>query len=349
MTRPPRIGITMGDPAGIGPEVVVKALTHAGFIGVAACCRPVLIGDGRVMEEAGRRFAPSLRLRRVTAADDACGPGEIALLDLQNVVSGSWQPGVSSPAVAPAVVAAIRTTVELTVSGVLDGVVTAPIQKGLLGAAGAPHQSYPGHTEFLADLAGVKEVGMMLVADPLKALVVTTHVAIRELPTLITTEAVGRAIRLADAAMREAFGIERPRVGVTGLNPHAGEDGQFGREETTAIRPAVFQAQRQGIEASGPYPADTLFRRAAGGAFDVVVAMYHDQALIPVKLLAFGRAVNLTVGLPFVRTSPDHGTAYDIAGQGVADPGSLIAALMLAAQIVGRRPARGSPHPPLPP
>jgi 4-hydroxythreonine-4-phosphate dehydrogenase len=200
---------------------------------------------------------------------------------------------------------------------------------------------YPGHTELLAELTGVVstggESGMMLIGGPFRIMFVTTHTALRNLPSLIQVPTVMKAIRLADVAAREFFGISRPRIGVAGLNPHAGEEGLFGMEEIQVITPAVKQSNTAGIDCSGPFPADTLFQRASKGEFDVLVAMYHDQGLIPLKLLSFGQAVNITVGLPILRTSVDHGTAYDIAGKGIADPGSLIQAIHTASQILERR------------
>jgi 4-hydroxythreonine-4-phosphate dehydrogenase len=220
-------------------------------------------------------------------------------------------------------------------------IVTAPISKEALHAAGYP---YPGHTELLAELTGAKEVGMLMVSPPrskkdsgLRILLATTHLALRDLPDRLTRKRVRTAIRLAHEAARKYFGFRRPRLAVTGLNPHAGEGGLFGREEEEIIRPAVEQARREGIPVSGPFPADSLIRQAFEGKYDLVVAMYHDQALIPIKLLGFGRAVNVTVGLPFIRTSPDHGTAYDIAGKGIADPSSLVEAIRLAVDFSAKK------------
>jgi 4-hydroxythreonine-4-phosphate dehydrogenase len=216
-------------------------------------------------------------------------------------------------------------------------IVTAPISKEALHAAGYP---YPGHTELLAELGGVKEVGMLMVSPSrskknpgLRILLVTTHLAMRDVPQRLTRERVQTAIRLAHDAAVRLFKIRRPRLAVTGLNPHAGEGGLFGHEEDEIIRPAVEAARHDGIPVVGPKPADSLIRQAFEGKYDLVIAMYHDQALIPIKLLGFGRAVNVTVGLPFVRTSPDHGTAYDIAGKGIADPGSLIEAIRMAVSL----------------
>jgi 4-hydroxythreonine-4-phosphate dehydrogenase len=227
-------------------------------------------------------------------------------------------------------VAYITAAVRLAQAGCTAGVVTAPINKEAINLAG---HEYPGHTELLADLTHSKEVGMMILGGPLKIMFATTHVALRDLSEILTADRIGRAIRLAHKALREYFGVRRPKIGVAALNPHAGEAGLFGDEERTTIRPAAQQARRRGIRATDPLPADTLFGKAARGEYDGVVAMYHDQGLIPLKLLAFGRCVNLTVGLPIIRTSVDHGTAYDIAGKGIAETGSLIEAVKLAASL----------------
>jgi 4-hydroxythreonine-4-phosphate dehydrogenase len=218
--------------------------------------------------------------------------------------------------------------------------VTAPINKEAMNMAGF---HYPGHTELLADLTNSAEVGMMIVGGPLKIMFTTTHVAIRDLSSTLTSERIAKAIRLAHRGLREYFGISTPRIGVAAFNPHAGEHGLFGDEEGSKIFPAVREARAAGIDASDPLPADTLFGKAARGAYDGVVAMYHDQGLIALKLMAFGTCVNVTVGLPIIRTSVDHGTAYDIAGKGVAEPGSLLEAVKLAARLARTRMTQAYP------
>ena len=228
----------------------------------------------------------------------------------------------------------IRKAVELAELSCIDGIVTAPINKEAINMAGC---HFPGHTELLADLTGAQESGMMIIGGPLRIMFVTTHVAIKDLPALLTQAKIEKAIRLAHLALKDLLGIKKPRVGVAALNPHAGEHGLFGDEETRVILPAARAAQAQGIRASDPLPADTLFGKAARGEYDGVVALYHDQGLIPLKLVAFGTCVNLTVGLPIIRTSVDHGTAFDIVGKGIADPGSLIEAITLAATLAKRR------------
>jgi len=224
--------------------------------------------------------------------------------------------------------------VRLASAGHVAGMVTAPINKEALHLAGHP---YPGHTELLAHLTKAKQVGMMLLGGPLKILLVTTHQALRLVPETLTTPRVFRAIQLAHRAMQSYFQITRPRIGVAALNPHAGEHGLFGNDERAVIAPAVRRATRAGIRATDPLPADTLFGAAVRGEYDVVVAMYHDQGLIPLKTVAFGRCVNLTVGLPIIRTSVDHGTAYDIVGKGRADHHSLLEAITLAARLASTK------------
>ncbi|MBI3610299.1 MAG: 4-hydroxythreonine-4-phosphate dehydrogenase PdxA [Nitrospirae bacterium] len=342
----PIIAITMGDPAGIGPEIIVKALSKLLGSQVRQLCRPVVVGNRAVMEKAAKRLKSSIEIRSMTDPETAVSSkAGMDLIDLENTDLSRLVIGRPDAAGGRAAVEAIRAAVRLAMDRRVAAIVTAPISKEALHAAGYP---YPGHTELLAELSGAKEVGMLMVAPlpkairtrltphasrltpQLRILLATTHLAMRDVPLRLTRERVQSAIRLAHEAAIRQFKIRRPRLAVTGLNPHAGEGGLFGREEDEIIRPAVESERRNGIPVIGPKPADSLIRRAFEGRYDIVVAMYHDQALIPIKLLAFGRAVNVTVGLPFIRTSVDHGTAYDIAGKGIADPGSLIEAIRLA-------------------
>jgi 4-hydroxythreonine-4-phosphate dehydrogenase len=262
--------------------------------------------------------------------------GTVAVLDPLETPLRKFKPGVAAVETGAAAIAFIKKAVELAQIGCIEGMVTAPINKEAINMAGC---QYPGHTELLADLTQTNESGMMIVGGPLRIMFVTTHVPIRDLSTLLTQAKIEKAIRLAQLALTTLFGIKRPRIGVAALNPHAGEHGLFGDEEARVIIPAARAAQQEGILASDPLPADTLFGKAAKGSFDAVVALYHDQGLIPLKLVAFGTCVNLTVGLPIIRTSVDHGTAFDIVGKGVADPGSLIEAIKLAARIAQNRTA----------
>ena len=324
----PLIGITMGDPSGIGPEVIAKGLAGPH---IRRLCRPLVIGSVGVMAQTVRSLKMPLRIREVEGHEHTVWrAGEIAVLDPLVRPLGKFRLGVASAASGDASVAFITKAVRLAELGCIEAMVTAPINKEAINLAG---HIYPGHTELLADLTNSREVGMMILGGPLKIMFVTTHVALRKLPDALTRHRIVQAIRLADRAMREFFGVLRPVIGVAALNPHAGEGGLFGNEERRTILPAAKQARAAGIRASDPLPADTLFGKAARGQYDAVVAMYHDQGLIPLKLVAFGKCVNLTVGIPIIRTSVDHGTAFDIAGKGVADPGSLIEAVKLAARL----------------
>lgn len=335
--RLPWLGITMGDPAGIGPEVIAKALT--GTI-LRRICSPIVIGAHDVMQRTVKQLRLKLTVRAIEG-HEAHVPraGEIAVLDPLARPLGHFQLGVAAPETGAASVAFIKKAVHLAQTGCIDGMVTGPINKEAINMAGC---HYPGHTELLADLTQAKESGMMIIGGPLKIMFVTTHVAIKDLPSLLTQAKIEKGIRLAHMAMTTLFGIKRPRIGVAALNPHAGEQGLFGDEEGRVILPAARAAQANGILASDPMPADTLFGKAARGDYDAIVALYHDQGLIPLKMVAFGSCVNLTVGLPIIRTSVDHGTAFDIVGKGVADPGSLIEAVKLAARLAQKAPAHAS-------
>jgi 4-hydroxythreonine-4-phosphate dehydrogenase len=327
----------MGDPAGIGPEVIAKALASRM---VGRLCRPIVIGSRVIMEETIRSLRLPLRVVPVeghTPADlqrRAERLDNVAVLDPLKKPLGRVRLGRAARETGAASVEFIEAGVRLAQAGCIEAIVTAPINKEAMNLAG---YAYPGHTELLAHLTGSKEVGMMILGGPLKIMFVTTHVALRELSAALTVERVNRAIRLASRALREYFEQPRPRIGIAALNPHAGEAGLFGNEERDVILPAAQQARAAGIDATDPLPADTLFGKAARGEYDGVVAMYHDQGLIPLKLLAFGQCVNLTVGLPIIRTSVDHGTAYDIAGKGVAEIGSLLEAIKLAARLASQR------------
>ncbi len=325
----------MGDPAGIGPEVIAKALSHPRL---QTLCRSIVIGSLPVME----RTVKALRLKlRVCRIEDHAAllprRGTVAVLDPLDPPLRTFRLGRASAETGAASVTFIKKAVELAQLGCIDGMVTAPINKEAIHMAGC---DYPGHTELLADLTQTPESGMMIVGGPLRIMFVTTHVAIRDLSSLLTQANIEKAIRLAHLALTTLFGIKRPKIGVAALNPHAGEHGLFGDEEARVILPAARSAQQQGILASDPLPADTLFGKAAKGHYDGLVALYHDQGLIPLKLVSFGTCVNLTVGLPILRTSVDHGTAFDIVGRGIADPGSLVEAMKLAATITQTRTRR---------
>ncbi len=335
----PVVGISMGDPAGVGPEIIAKALAEPS---VAKRCRPLVIGDGSVMAEALALLRLPLRLDRIEAVADASWqPGHVECLDLGNVDVKKLQRGQVSSEAGRAAYEYIETGVRLAQRGEIAALVTAPVNKEALAAAGLPHS---GHTEILASLTGTKDFAMLLLGKELKVIHVTTHVALRRVPELVTRDRVLRTIRLGHQAA-VGLGEASPRIAVAGLNPHAGEEGLFGDEEKTAIAPAIETARAEGIDVVGPLPADTLFSRARGGEFSVVVAMYHDQGHIPVKTLGFNyddrskrwtglSGVNVTVGLPFLRVSPDHGTAFDRAWKGIANAESMVEAIDVAIRMV---------------
>jgi 4-hydroxythreonine-4-phosphate dehydrogenase len=331
MERKPLIVITMGDPAGIGPEIIAKVLDGGEILPL---CRPVVIGDAGVMRKLIEEMRLPVTVNCIASLSQAApAKDRIDVLDLKNVdlTAHEWgKPGASS---GTSVVEYIKKAVELTMDRAADAIVTAPISKEMMNAAG---HHYAGHTELLADLTGTKEYGMLFVGGGLHVILVTIHVALKDVPRLITQASVLKTLRLAHKAM-QSFGIDKPRIGVAALNPHAGEGKLFGTEEWEVILPAVIKARGEGIHASDPIPADTLFYKARNNYFDIVVAMYHDQGLAPLKMVAFGKAVNVTVGLPIIRTSVDHGTAYDIAGKGCADPTSLLGAVKLAVSMSAHR------------
>lgn len=319
------IAITLGDPSGIGPEITARVAADR-----TLPVRPIVIGDATLM----RQTVEALGLQTtVTAIDEP----EAALLS-DNTIE-VLQVGEPLETVATGKICArsgqaafdyIRTAIELAKQGRVAAIVTAPIHKQALAAAGI---GYPGHTEMLADFGGASDVAMMLANQSLRVVLVTVHCALSVAIKQITQKNVLKTIRLAHEGARQ-FGIARPRIAVAGLNPHAGEGGLLGHEEIAIIAPAIAEAREAGMEASGPWPGDTVFMQARQGRFDVVVAQYHDQGLIPVKYLGLDEGVNITLGLPFIRTSPDHGTAFDIAGLGIANPASLRAALLRAQLLV---------------
>ena len=331
----PLLGITMGDPAGIGPEVIAKALAGTTLRRV---CQPLVIGSYEVMQQTVKRLRLKFAVRKVEG-HEPMPRGDLAVLDPLERPLGAYRTGVAAPETGAASVTFIKTAVHLAQTGCIDGMVTGPINKEAINMAGC---HYPGHTELLADLTKAQESGMMIIGGPLKIMFVTTHVAIKDLSSLLTQAKIEKGIRLAHMAMTTLFGVKKPRIGVAALNPHAGEQGLFGDEEGRVIGPAARAAQAKGILASDPMPADTLFGKAARGDYDAIVALYHDQGLIPLKMVAFGSCVNLTVGLPIIRTSVDHGTAFDIVGKGIAEPGSLIEAVKLAARLAENRPSHAS-------
>ena len=314
--------ITMGDPAGVGPEIILKA-HHAEKIPFA-----VVVGDYGVLDFYRNLLKIPVELREVSSLKKEVEEGCLNVLSLTKLTPGKdFSPGKSSKVCGEAVVRYIRCAVDLCLKKEASAMVTAPISKASMHAAG---YDYPGHTEMLAELTGTDNYAMMLVGGGIRVVLVTIHVALRKVFELLTEEEVYRVARLTCGELIRLYGIESPRVAVCGLNPHAGESGAFGGEEQRVILPAIERLRREGFEVSGPHPADTIFYWHLKGKYDAVVAMYHDQGLIPVKLVGFEEGVNVTLGLPIVRTSPDHGTAFDIAGKGIANFKSLVSAYTLA-------------------
>jgi 4-hydroxythreonine-4-phosphate dehydrogenase len=325
----PIVAITMGDPAGVGPEVAVKALV---WEEVWDCCRPLVIGDARVMAKAVDLVGAALTLHAIMETDGAnFDPAALDLIDLANVNIDILELGQVSAVAGRASVDYIEKAVELARAGQVDAIATGPINKAALKAAGVP---FIGHTELLAALTGEERVTTMLATPGLRVVHVTRHVSLADVAKHITRENVLETARLTDVGLKQ-MGIAAPRLAVAALNPHGGDDGLMGREELDAIGPAVEAARAEGIDAYGPIPADSVFFRAIRGEFDAVIAMYHDQGHIPIKTHGFERSVTVTLGLPIVRTSVDHGTAFDIAWQGLAHEESMVEAICLAAQLAG--------------
>jgi 4-hydroxythreonine-4-phosphate dehydrogenase len=320
-----KIAITMGEPGGIGPEVIVKALTHST---IRRCCSPVVIGDAAIIRETVRKSKLSFKIRIIHDLKEVKSrENTIEVIDIRSPYT--FKKNVPSRGAGRAVVKYITKAVELALNKDVDGMVTAPISKESLSLAGYP---WPGHTELLAELTEAREFSMMFVSRKLRVILCTIHMPLKDVPKNITKHNVFKTIRLALNGA-ELLGIKDPEIAVAGLNPHAGESGVMGGEEIRSIIPAIKAAKKDGIDVSGPYPPDVVFHKAYNGEFDMVVCMYHDQGLIPFKMLAFDTGVNMTVGLPFIRTSPDHGTAFDIAWQNRADPTSMIEAIKLAAKL----------------
>ena len=335
----PVLGVTMGDAAGVGPEIIARAAAEPA---VRASCRPVVIGAAGPMREALGLIGSPLGLHAVSrVADCRWAEGTLEVLDLANVDMATLPRCEVSAAAGRAAYEYIERAVRLAQAGEIDAIVTAPVNKEALAAAGVRHS---GHTEILAELSNTRDFAMLLMGKELKVIHVTTHVALRRVPDLVTRERVLKTLRLAHKTLVD-LGQPHGRIAVAGLNPHAGEDGLFGDEEKLAIVPAIEAGRAEGMHITGPLPADTLFSRARGGEFDIVVAMYHDQGHIPVKTLGFEydeaskkwtglSGVNVTVGLPFLRVSVDHGTAFDRAWKGVANHESMVEALDVATRMV---------------
>jgi 4-hydroxythreonine-4-phosphate dehydrogenase len=321
----------MGDPAGIGPEIVLKALQEPQ---VHRRCRPLVVGDRRIMERAAAwvKLQPRFEIVAKPAECDF-DPGALTLIDLQNAPPEDCPVGQVSAAAGKAAVEYVERACDLALAGEVDAIVTAPLNKESISLAGFP---YAGHTELLKQRTKAERVTMLLVGPDLRVVHVSTHVSLAQAVRLVKQERIEEVISLAQQVCR-ALGIAQPRIAVAGLNPHAGEAGLFGDQEQREILPAVRAARAQGMNVSDPQPPDTVFLRATKGSYDIVVAMYHDQGHIPMKLLAFDQGVNVSIGLPIIRTSVDHGTAFDIAGSGQAKESSLLAAIDIAIQMVHAR------------
>jgi 4-hydroxythreonine-4-phosphate dehydrogenase len=325
----PAIGITMGDPTGIGPEIIVKALSMEVPFQV---CRPVVLGDRDVLLRAIRIQGLPASLELIDKIpEDGYQAGKIFLLPLSQLSIHSLRFGQPDRACGVAMAKYVEEAFRLVTSGEINAMTTCPINKQAMNQAG---YLFPGHTEFLAHLARVSSVAMMFLGSRWKIVLATTHLPLKDVAGWITADRVLSTIRLTHEGMKKYFGISSPRIAVLGLNPHCGEGGLLGEEERGEIVPAIARARSLGIGVEGPFPADSFFDFSSRSVFDAVISMYHDQGLIAVKMLEFKEAVNFTLGLPFVRTSVDHGTAYDIAGKGLADPTNLIMAMRAAANIL---------------
>jgi len=327
----PIIGITMGDPVGIGPEIILLSLRNPSIYKV---CKPLVIGDSQILDAVKKCVRSKLHIKSVKDPDEGRYEfGSVDVLNLSKIVSDKVLWGEPTIETGRAMIRYIKVASDLATKRRIAAMVTCPINKVAMQIAG---YQYNGHTELLAERTRAENFAMMLAGNKLRVILVTIHAPLKEVPSLLSEQKILLTIKLAWQALYERFGLKTPRIAVAGLNPHAGEAGMFGNEEKTIITPAILHARNQGFDVVGPLPPDTVFYQAANGHFDAVVSMYHDQGLIPFKLIHFNDGVNITLGLPIIRTSVDHGTAYDIAGTGAADPGSLIAAITMAAQQAAR-------------
>jgi 4-hydroxythreonine-4-phosphate dehydrogenase len=307
----PRIAITMGDPAGIGPEICVKAVGESEVLEV---CSPVIIGNTKILEQTSQQLGINVEIPSIDAGEEL----------------GQYMTGIDAPETGKASAVYIETAVDMWQRGDVEAIATAPISKKALSLAG---YKFPGHTEFLAHLTGTERVGMSFFGGNLRVVLLSTHLSLVDAIKKVTSENLVELISFSDRELTKLLG-RKPKIAVAGLNPHASEGGMFGNEEASQIDPAVKICVANRVDVSGPYSPDTIFLRCHRGEFDACIALYHDQATIPVKAFAFGSAVNVTLGLPLIRTSVDHGTAFDIAGKGVADASSMVAAIKLAAELV---------------
>ena len=324
----PRIGITMGDPAGIGPEIIVKALSMEEPF---QACQPFVFGDREVLSKTIEMLGLTTTVEVFEKIpEEGYLPQRIFLSPLSQLEVDSFRFGKPDTKCGEAMVKYVEEAVKWVRSGKLDAITTCPINKKAINAAGHP---FSGHTELLAHLVKANSVAMMFLGSRWKIVLVTTHLPLKEVSQYITFDRILSTIRMTDEGLRKYFGMTHPRIAVLGLNPHCGEDGLLGEEEKMEIIPAIAEARSQGMDVEGPFPADSFFNFTRRTPFDAVISMYHDQGLIPIKMVDFEEAVNLTLGLPFIRTSVGHGTAYDIAGKGLANPTNLIKALLMASKL----------------
>lgn len=324
----PLLGITMGDAAGIGPEIILKAFRERH---ISDICRPLVIGSGAVMKYYNTLLDMDVQFNLASDPGHAVfDSGKLDVFDLGLVDPGTFQAGVVAPGPGHAAVVYTQEAGKMAMDGIIDAIVSAPLNKESMRMAGYP---YEGQTQILGELTGSKRYGMILILGDIRMMMLTTHIALRKACDAVTKEKVLGMIELADETLR-TFGIKRPRIAVAGLNPHAGEGGLFGNEEQEGSIPAIESAVAKGIDAVGPVPADSVFVKAKEGRYDLVLAMYHDQANIAAKLLGFGEVVTLLAGIPIIRTSVGHGTAFDIAGKGIADETNFVMAIEAAAKII---------------
>jgi len=324
----PKVGITMGDPTGIGPEIIVKALSVEGPF---QACRPIVFGDEQVLLEAIQREVLPVQIKVIDEIpEEGYQPGKIFLFPSSRLEANSLSFGKPDRKCGEAMVRYVEEAVRWLKRSKLDAITTCPINKQAMNKAGHP---FSGHTELLAHLTQVSSVAMMFLGSKWKVVLVTTHLPLKEVSKWITRDRILTTIRLTEEGLRRYFGVSQPRLAILGLNPHCGEEGLLGEEEEDEIIPAIEEAKTLGMKVQGPFPADSFFDISILRNFDAVIAMYHDQGLIPIKIFDFRESVNFTLGLPFVRTSVGHGTGYDIAGKGLADPANLIKAVVTAANL----------------
>lgn len=326
------LAISLGDPAGIGPELIAEAWSRRDSERLPPFA---VIGGAQILRAAARSRGIELPVKAI-ASLDAAGDAFAVALPVLDLHDGAWSPGAPSREGAELAMGSLAEATRRTVRGEAAALVTGPVAKARLAEVGFDH---PGQTEYVAAACGIApgDAVMMLAGPRLRAVPLTVHVALAQVPALLTQDLIVRRARIVAAALQSDFGVSRPRLAIAGLNPHAGEDGRFGDEEQRIIAPAVALLREEGIDAAGPFPPDAMFTARAREQYDAALCMYHDQALIPLKALDFDEGVNVTLGLPLVRTSPDHGTAFDIAGKGLADPGAMIAAIRMAGDCAARR------------